>query len=89
LLDVALAINTELTNKLALELENQQEQLKSKSAQCAVKWEEHERLKTEIIDLQKQIAKIEDDERTLNATMAEEYLPEDITTGLENYRKIL
>lgn len=53
------------------------------------KWEEHERLKTEIIDLQKQIAKIEDDERTLNATKAEEYLPEDITTGLENYRKIL
>jgi hypothetical protein len=73
LLDMARTMNTELTNKLTLELENQEEQLKSKSVECAANFEEYHRLKTEIIYLQEQIDKIENDEHTLNATVAEEY----------------
>jgi hypothetical protein len=73
LLDMAQTMNTELTNKLALEMERQEEQIKSKSAECASKLEEHHRLKTEIKELKEEIAKIEEDERRLNDTVAEEY----------------
>jgi DNA repair exonuclease SbcCD ATPase subunit len=73
LLDMAQTMNTELTNKLALEMERQEEQIKSKSAECASKLEEHHRLKTEIKELKEEIAKIEEDERRLNDTIAEEY----------------